>query len=180
MKKFLLLITLLALVVFIPHEMVNAVEKQNIEILECDFDGINDVEFEITKTGNHSIMFVEVAISYGVNQQGVKSFEGSKSYNNHIFIGSALYINDNPIKEAKTCRNIFYDKQEYEQADNKEYDETYWYCSNNYYERLIWLYSERIYSGNHPKLRTNDDRLKFCNLYQEVGISPGLIQVLRI
>lgn len=168
-------IAFIALVVMPPGNTVKAYEYETIETLDCDLTIINDVEFEITKT-MYPVMIVEVEISPGDYCMGLQDnicYETNHSQ-------TALLYNVDEFNEVKTC-TMFYDTYRYEQANiNKGFKETERYCTKSYYSCFLWQDTNCTSPDNNSKLETRYHGLKFCNLQQEVGISPGVILGLQI
>ena len=155
MKKFIVvLVALLALVVFMPHNTVNAIEKTQIETLDYDLFNIINVDFEIVKTIN-PIMIVEVEISFENHYGGLQDNTNVYYTANYSYKANFNDL-DNPIEEA-----------------SRQY-------GNNYLTSLIWQYNYDLTSTHYTKseqfIRYD---WKFYNLYKEVGIVTGVIQGLQ-
>lgn len=100
-----MMVAVLALMVFMPQSRTIAIEKQNIETLECDVINLV-VNLEITKDEN-PLMFVEVEISPGDYLMGVNQ---EKNNDNDRTINSfcALFDNDdNSIEDRWYCTSNY-------------------------------------------------------------------------
>lgn len=178
MKKSLIviLIAALAIVVFTPPHQVNAIEKGNIETVDCDLNNIDGVNFEIT-----SIFLpfnvLEVGISPDDCLLGVYNLEESKDYSITNYSYYALYNNKRlQIVDGWYCSSNYLTRH----IDFVNYNSTTeknelvrWYGTNYYLYSLDLNNAD--HSTNYAKLETNyTNNLVFYKLYEEVGISAGV------